>query len=452
MKLLKYQIFLVGVIGVLYTAEAQFQRMGIKKGIRLTIPANSNGKINTYCMDYTLKAPISGTEYRKIISDPSSARVKFEGESSKSLQEAIDAGEIIIEGMSMTFDGFLENLDDPIYKSRLTKAEREVLDAVKEIYKDEWDKLSQTEKNKINDALIRYGDPTKMKLINKTEKKVSISFIDNSILGVDKNVKIDGLNASLLNGRNQLDLWFFRGREHQKKLKELGFYKGKIDGKIGLNSKKAIKDFQIHNGLKPTGMIDPETDQLLVEAFYKKREENKRLREYLKASEDYKGTIDGIIGKKSHESITSFKAKYGLSQYDIETTVLNDNVYVKFKKPKDFIDYYGNLDKECNLELCLSDEMSISFTNSCFPGSFSVSTSSGVNMTIEAGGISYNLTLIEGEDKSQNKDGCRLSRGACFSRTIEKEYSIECKESKTTIEVSATEVSLSLGNLSISLY
>ena len=47
--------------------------------------------------------------------------------------------------------------------------------------------------------------------------------------------------------------------EIQKALTEAGFYKGKIDGKIGPQTKKAIKAFQREKGLKPDGVVDSRT-------------------------------------------------------------------------------------------------------------------------------------------------------------------------------------------------
>ena len=45
----------------------------------------------------------------------------------------------------------------------------------------------------------------------------------------------------------------------QTALKKAGFYDGLIDGKIGAETKKAIKVFQRSNGLKPDGVIGSRT-------------------------------------------------------------------------------------------------------------------------------------------------------------------------------------------------
>jgi peptidoglycan hydrolase-like protein with peptidoglycan-binding domain len=45
----------------------------------------------------------------------------------------------------------------------------------------------------------------------------------------------------------------------QTALKNAGYYAGKIDGKIGPMSKKAIEDFQKANGLTADGKVGPKT-------------------------------------------------------------------------------------------------------------------------------------------------------------------------------------------------
>jgi peptidoglycan hydrolase-like protein with peptidoglycan-binding domain len=50
-----------------------------------------------------------------------------------------------------------------------------------------------------------------------------------------------------------------RVREVQLALKKAGFYKGNIDGKLGIQTKNAIKEFQISKNLKPDGITGPKT-------------------------------------------------------------------------------------------------------------------------------------------------------------------------------------------------
>lgn len=50
-----------------------------------------------------------------------------------------------------------------------------------------------------------------------------------------------------------------RTMQIQTALKNAGFYKGEIDGKIGPQTKKAIKAFQKAKGLAPDGVVGPKT-------------------------------------------------------------------------------------------------------------------------------------------------------------------------------------------------
>ncbi len=53
-------------------------------------------------------------------------------------------------------------------------------------------------------------------------------------------------------------------KDIQLALKNAGFYNGTIDGKIGKNTKKAIKEFQKANGLKADGVVGKETKEKLA--------------------------------------------------------------------------------------------------------------------------------------------------------------------------------------------
>ena len=56
----------------------------------------------------------------------------------------------------------------------------------------------------------------------------------------------------------------------QTALKNAGLYDGPIDGKIGKNTKKAIKEFQRLNGLTPDGIAGKKTWVKLQEFLYQK--------------------------------------------------------------------------------------------------------------------------------------------------------------------------------------
>jgi len=54
-------------------------------------------------------------------------------------------------------------------------------------------------------------------------------------------------------------------KDIQFALKNAGFYNGPIDGKIGKQTKKAIREFQSANGLKADGIVGPKTRDLLLQ-------------------------------------------------------------------------------------------------------------------------------------------------------------------------------------------
>jgi len=67
-------------------------------------------------------------------------------------------------------------------------------------------------------------------------------------------------NAGYLYGKKSLT-----HKDIQIALKNANFYTGPIDGKIGKNTKKAIREFQKTNGLKADGVVGPKTRDLLMQ-------------------------------------------------------------------------------------------------------------------------------------------------------------------------------------------
>ena len=67
-------------------------------------------------------------------------------------------------------------------------------------------------------------------------------------------------NAGYLYGKKSLS-----HKDIQLALKNAGFYNGSIDGKIGKNTKRAIREFQKTNGLKADGVVGPKTRDLLLQ-------------------------------------------------------------------------------------------------------------------------------------------------------------------------------------------
>lgn len=58
-------------------------------------------------------------------------------------------------------------------------------------------------------------------------------------------------------------------KDIQRALSNAGYYDGPIDGKIGTNSRKAIRDFQESKGLKIDGIPGPQTKKALMEYLIK---------------------------------------------------------------------------------------------------------------------------------------------------------------------------------------
>jgi len=67
-------------------------------------------------------------------------------------------------------------------------------------------------------------------------------------------------NAGYLYGKKSLT-----HKDIQLALKNANFYTGPIDGKIGKNTKKAIREFQKANGLIPDGIVGKKTRERLME-------------------------------------------------------------------------------------------------------------------------------------------------------------------------------------------
>jgi murein L,D-transpeptidase YcbB/YkuD len=57
----------------------------------------------------------------------------------------------------------------------------------------------------------------------------------------------------------------FTKKDIQIALKNAGYYNGRIDGKIGKNTKRAIREFQKANGLKADGKVGSKTKDLLLQ-------------------------------------------------------------------------------------------------------------------------------------------------------------------------------------------
>ena len=123
----------------------------------------------------------------------------------------------------------------------------------------------------------------------------------------------------------------------QRRLKELGYYTGSIDGYFGSKTYRAVRNFQSRNGISVTGKADRYTQQVLYSADAKKASGSsssssssssyrllywgcegsavKRLQNAL-IDAGYKSivrTVDGIYGQWTYDAVRAFQRDHGLS-------------------------------------------------------------------------------------------------------------------------------------------
>ncbi len=103
-------------------------------------------------------------------------------------------------------------------------------------------------------------------------------------------------------------------------LRNRGFYQGKIDGKFGVLTEKAIRKFQRAKGLKADGIVGPQTwPHLLLHLKQGDRGDAVRaLQTLLKAKTDVNGAtlypnlkIDGIFGADTASKVRAFQENFG---------------------------------------------------------------------------------------------------------------------------------------------
>jgi murein L,D-transpeptidase YcbB/YkuD len=85
----------------------------------------------------------------------------------------------------------------------------------------------------------------------------------------DKNQEISSLEEKLEKQRDkqpskEITVKQMSIKQIQTALKNAGFYKGSIDGKMGSQTKEAIKTFQKANDLKPDGIVGKRTADKLT--------------------------------------------------------------------------------------------------------------------------------------------------------------------------------------------
>lgn len=118
----------------------------------------------------------------------------------------------------------------------------------------------------------------------------------------------------------------------QQKLKDLGFYKGSVDGNFGEATETAVKRFQSQYGLTPDGIVGETTLTKLSGAratarpsaspsptpsnVLKKGDTGtavKQVQQRLKDLGFYKGSVDGSFGDGTVDAVKRFQSQYGLT-------------------------------------------------------------------------------------------------------------------------------------------
>jgi len=104
----------------------------------------------------------------------------------------------------------------------------------------------------------------------------------------------------------------------QEQLKLLGYYSGKVSGNFLDGTRAGVRQFQKDYGLEETGVVDGETEAMLMNAQYRELttgdegDDVKRLQESLQNLGYYQGKISGNYLEGTTSAIQSFQEKNGL--------------------------------------------------------------------------------------------------------------------------------------------
>ena len=139
----------------------------------------------------------------------------------------------------------------------------------------------------------------------------------------------------------------------QRRLRELGYYSGSVDGYFGSKTYRAVRNFQSRNGLKVNGIADALTQQVLYSAAAKKYNgssagsassssvgyrllywgcrgtEVKRLQNALIAAgyKKYVREADGIFGQWTYDAVCAYQKDHGLSVDGIAGKKTQNSLY-----------------------------------------------------------------------------------------------------------------------------
>ncbi|HEY9812854.1 MAG TPA: peptidoglycan-binding domain-containing protein, partial [Candidatus Sericytochromatia bacterium] len=101
----------------------------------------------------------------------------------------------------------------------------------------------------------------------------------------------------------------------QQRLKQLGYYKGQINGSFNAETKEAVMNFQRTQGLVADGI--PGVNTLSAIENLTRRESIKALQVRLEQKGFYTGPIDGILSAETQAAIGKAQKAYGISADDV---------------------------------------------------------------------------------------------------------------------------------------
>lgn len=145
--------------------------------------------------------------------------------------------------------------------------------------------------------------------MKKSTIKIVCILVISALIG---SISIDSIYASSLS-------WGARGEEVsilQSKLKEWGYYKGKIDGIFGKETYKSVVKFQKKNKLIADGKVGSQTRKALgilkKVTTSKYNEIVKKTQERLRRWGYYNASVDGVYGPRTYDAVVKFQRKNGL--------------------------------------------------------------------------------------------------------------------------------------------
>ncbi|MGB5633341.1 MAG: peptidoglycan-binding protein [Waterburya sp.] len=100
----------------------------------------------------------------------------------------------------------------------------------------------------------------------------------------------------------------------QKRLQELGFYSGEIDGVLNVAIEEAVKAFQEEEGLAADGVVGLATEEALDLDLHPVDLDVEQLQQRLSELDLYQGAIDGVWDQAIIAAVKEFQKVEGLAE------------------------------------------------------------------------------------------------------------------------------------------